>query len=277
MSFTPQITPFTQDTLKAFCDRMSISAIDKPIVEMNDQTSRDIEIIWKSIAALASSWRGALDLIMPAQPIDRKEFWGKMAADYPHPPEDLVVAFEFIKKANGAGRFAIDLGCGNSPATKQLLENGWRVLAVDYSCQALDVLKAQCQKAVVSGQLTVIQADINTFLPPEPADLVIAANIFPYIDPLKFQATWEKIHDTCVKDNGFLIGSLFRVISSDVPSMNVMKEWGAWFLPDRRMVRALLMHSGYEIHKCVFEPSLPGKEPMCIDFIAKKRSSEAKE
>lgn len=278
MNSTMHITPSTLDSLKAFCKMASDqTTIDRPIVEMNDETSRNIEIIWRSITALAPQWRGNRELIMPDEPTNRKEFWGKIAARHPHPPEDLRVAFEFIERASSAGKFAIDLGCGNSPATKQLIEKGWRVLAVDSSRGALDVLKAQCQKAVDSGQLTVVEADINTFVPPEPADLVIAANIFPYIDPVKFQATWQKIHDTYVKKNGFLIGSFFRSVPSEFKDMNVLKEMGAWFLPDRRMVRPLLTHSGYEIHKCVFGISLPGKELFCIDFIAKKPSSEAKE
>lgn len=278
MNSTMRITPSTQDTLKAFCKMiLDRTTIDKPFVEMNEETSRNIEIIWKSIAALAPQWRGNRELIIPDAPTNRKEFWGKIAACHPHPPKDLRVAFEFIEQASSAGKFAIDLGCGNSPATKQLLEKGWRVLAVDYSRQALDVLQTQCQKAVASGQLTVVEADINTFVSPEPADLVIAANIFPYIDPAKFQATWQKIHDTCLKKNGFLIGSFFHSVPSEFQDMNFLKEWGAWFLPDRRMARSLITHSGYEIHKCVFKISLQGKKPICIDFIAKKPSSEAKE
>lgn len=116
------------------------------------------------------------------------------------------------------------------------------------------------------------QADICEFLPEEPADLVIAADILPYIDPRKFRATWKKIHDVCVKENGIFIGNLFRAAPTpnELRMVNMMKEMGAWVLPDRRMVRPLLADAGFAIEKCTYRQDLPGPNQICIQFKAKK-------
>jgi hypothetical protein len=59
--------------------------------------------------------------------------------------------------------------------------------------------------------------------------------------------------------------------------MNLLKEMGAWFLPDRRMVRPLLTQAGYEIKTCKYrmdEPKLKLNEQMCIQFIAEKKTPD---
>lgn len=246
---------------------------EKPIVEMNDETARDMNIIWASIDALAVRWRGEKDSRVPGMPSNRKEFWGAFAQG--HEPQILPVAQEFIDSTSGQGKLAIDLGCGKGGATNYLLQKGWRVIAVDYSRSALKALELQNSKEVKSGQLRIIEAEVAAFVPSEPADLVIAADVLPYINPSKFHATWTKIHDTFIKDNGFFVGSLFRdtTKSEEVPVMNMLKEMGAWFLHDRRMVRPLLTQAGYEIKKCIYRIDDPTSESTCIQFIAEKKTT----
>ena len=58
--------------------------------------------------------------------------------------------------------------------------------------------------------------------------------------------------------------------------MNLLKDMGAWFLPDRRMVRPLLTQAGYEIKTCKYrmdDPKIKVTEQMCIQFIAQKKTS----
>ncbi|MBA3237571.1 MAG: class I SAM-dependent methyltransferase [Parachlamydiaceae bacterium] len=163
----------------------------------------------------------------------------------------------------------MDLGSGNSPAIKDLLQRGWRVIAVDSSRATLAILEKQFKGEINLGKLSLIEKDVATFTPLESADLVIAADIFPYINPSKFENLWNRIHDTFIKENGFLIGNFFRVTNA-TPEINALKEMGAWFLPDRRMVRPLLTNQGYEIIKCTFRKDQPNNDPICIQFIAKK-------
>lgn len=246
-----------------------------PIVEMNDQTARDMDIIWASIDDAAKRWRGEQNARIPLRSMDRKEFWGEVALKqipYDTPPI-LPVLQKFITETSGEGKLAIDLGCGSGSAIKPLLQKGWRIIAVDNSRPALNLLAQKYRAAVESGQLQIVEADMTEFAPSEPADLVIAADSLPYINPSKFRATWTKIHDTFVKEEGFLIGNLFRFTPQNMPLMNVTKEYGAWLLPDRRMVRPLLTQTGYDIKTCAFLKDPVYAESMYIQFIAQKLTS----
>lgn len=268
-SSSPRIYPSDPVAMDAF-RRMALAPDDeKPIVEMNDETARNINIIWDSINARAAKWRGGNDIHFPDMPMDRKAFWGAFNAE--HTPAPLPVADEFIRASSGAGKVAIDLGCGNSPATVLLLEKGWNVIAVDNSRASLNLLARKHRGALETGQLTIIESDVTEFTPSEPVDLVVAADILPYINPIHFRSTWTKIHQF-IKQEGFFIGNLFRSISDPLVMMNTMREMGAWFLPDRRMVRPLLTHMGYDIQTCRFRIDDPGMEAMCIQFIAKKKA-----
>ncbi len=264
------LAPSDPTSVQLFREKMFNPNIEKPITEMNDETARDLKIIWASIKASAKHWQGGReDIQMPGQPINRKEYWDNFSAN--HVPVCLPLAKEFVSNSSGSGKLAIDLGSGNSPIVKDLLQKGWRVIAVDSSRLSLYILGEKNNDALKSGLLTLIEADVTSFTPSEPVDLVIAADIFPYINPAKFQDLWIKIHDVFLKKDGFLIGSIFRTIDC-VPMMNAMKETGAWFLQDRRMIRPLLASVGYETIKCTFRKDSPETDPNAMQFIAKKLS-----
>ncbi len=256
--------PQTREILR----QIALAADDEiPIVAMNDVTARDMSVIQSSLEAVTKRWRGEQNSRIPGHPMDRKEFWGAYAGNHPGTP--LPLANDFIDRSNGFEKVAIDLGCGNSPVIRPLLDKGWRIIAVDYSKPTLNILANLYEKEIASEQLTIIEDYVTEFTPDKPVDLVIAADIFPYINPTNFQNTLKKIHDTFLKENGFLIGNIFRT-TSDTPQVNITKEMGAWLLPDRRMVRPLLTAAGYEIQTCTFRIDDPGKEPVCIQFVAKK-------
>jgi cyclopropane fatty-acyl-phospholipid synthase-like methyltransferase len=179
---------------------------------------------------------------------------------------------EFTEKLSGEGKVAIDLGCGNSASAMRLLRKGWKVIAVDSSKEALTVLEKTIREEnsawLRTEKVEMFLEDITTFTPCEPADLVIACDVLPYIDPMKFQETWLKIQKIFVKKNGLFIGTLFHSINN--PVMPFMKEQGAWFLPDRRMVKPLLMEAGYVIEDCRYRFDLSGREQMVIQFVGRK-------
>lgn len=268
MNFSFSILPKTEETLYQFRQMVLAPDQDVPSIQMNDETARDLTIIWNSIERC--SWRGHRDAQIIEMPVKRQEYWGAFASD--HDPMPLPMVEDFLNTTSGEGKLAIDLGCGNSPATQKLLRKGWRVIGIDYSKYALEVLAAKFRSQIDSGQLKIIEQDVTEFLPEEPADLVIAADILPYINPLKFKETWQKIHTSFLKREGIFIGTLFRSSTKpeQLPQMNLQKEMGAWFLPDRRMARPLLTSVGYEIQTCKFRIDIPGQEPTCIQFTAKK-------
>lgn len=262
--------PFNDETLEAYKKMLQAPNEDKPICEMDDETTRDLDIIKASIKSLAVRWRGRQTCRIPGWPTDRRAAWGVFDRFCPCAP--LPVIKEFLDSTNLKGT-AIDLGCGNSPSVKLLLDQGWHVIAVDNSRAVLMPLVSQHVDRIRSGQLVVVERDLTTYVPDAPVDLVIAADSLPYIDPATFYSTWCKIQ-TFVKENGFFIGSLFRAPTKSDPvlleAINGQKEMGAWFLHDRRMVRPLLTHMGYEIKTCKFRNLKPDQEPLTIQFIAQK-------
>ncbi len=275
MSAPIRMVPKTPETIAALTQIIHMP-LDKPIVAMDEKSARDMPTIWASIRA--ATWLGKNDACYPTMPADRKEFWGAFAAQNAH--MNLPVAETFIKESTGKEKVAVDLGCGDSPAAKLLLGRGWRVIAVDNSRSALVVLAGNNQAALRSGQLTIVEADITEFAPSEPVDLVIAADSLQYIDPMKFEVTWRKIHGY-IKEKGFFIGSLLRAAPIPDPllmsAMNGMKAFGAWVLPDRRMVRPLLEHVGYQIQICGYRVDLPEKkDQLWMQFIAQKKSEDRK-
>lgn len=266
------IFPSTAEVRREFCRRVETADDERPIVEMNDETARNMEVIWKSIDAAALTWLGGQDARVPGKPTDRQEYWGDHARSIPLAISPEVITF--IQSLDGRGKTAIDLGCGKGAVTILLLQRGWKVIAVDNSGPALDFLK-KYREEQGTGQLTVVQQDVTTYLPAESVDLVIAYDILPYIDPKEFRATWAKIHDTFLKKSGLLLGTLFRKVKDHIHT-NLMKEQGAWLLPDRRMVRPLLQDAGYEIKECKFrDEGEEGQDPkeyaIGIRFIAEKK------
>lgn len=272
------IVPETLETLSAFQKILSAPA-DRPIVEMNEETARDMDVIRRSIEALAADWRGKMDCRIPSMPAGRKEFWGRFAAMTVETPLLLPELTNFIGDARGDGKIAIDLGCGSSAPATLLLKRGWKVIAVDNSPSVLDILRQKHLTEIASGQLILIEADATEYTPAEAVDLVVASDLFFYIDPALFFSTWKKVHDLFVKKGGILIGSFHRcppppISAKELAHMNGMKEMGAWLLPDRRMVRPLLTHAGYVIKSCTYlkeEFEEEGKATH-IQFVAEKKA-----
>lgn len=247
---------------------------DEPIPEMNAETTRDIHIIAQSIQAASARWRGNQDIRSIDALVDRKKFWGDMAAHSRSPL--LPVLQEKYGHEGGDGRVAIDLGCGNSQAIPFLLKKGWWIIAVDSSRPALDLLEKCYPGAIASRQLKIVESDIATYVPEEPVDLVIASDVLPYTDPVKFLGTCQKIHDTFLNKGGFFAGTLFR--SHSDPAMNgvmqTVREMGGWFLPDKYMVEPLLKHFGYEVKTCNLISNVSLPRGYTVQFLAQKRNPD---
>jgi SAM-dependent methyltransferase len=68
---------------------------------------------------------------------------------------------------------AVDLACGNGRNALWLARRGWRVTGVDISAVALE--QAAQRSAQVEIPVTWEQADVRTWAPPTPVDLVLVA------------------------------------------------------------------------------------------------------
>ena len=76
----------------------------------------------------------------------------------------------------GAGRMAIDLGCGDGTDTLALLDRGWSVLAVDIEPAGLALLRSRIP----------------------PAHLIHAGFSLPFCPSSRFPALWEQIRRALV-------------------------------------------------------------------------------
>jgi SAM-dependent methyltransferase len=111
---------------------------------------------------------------------------------------------EILDRAGpGAGRCAVDLGCGAGRETRALLDAGWRVHAFDGEPGVRAALAD-----VDNGRLTieVIHFADLTSLPP--ADLVHAGYSLPYQTPEQFNRLWTRIRSS-VRPGGWLAVDLF--------------------------------------------------------------------
>ena len=199
--------------------------------------------------------------------MNRRQFWGAYAES--KKGTGLEIATEWIAASDGQGKVAVDLGCGNSDITACLLLRQWRVIAIDYAPGVVRHLTQSYQPAIDKKQLQCVQGDVATVNLDQPVDLVIASDIFPYIDPSKFRATWEKIHRFFLKEGGILIGSLF-CFGKDHRQINMLKEMGAWFLLDTSTALALAEQTGYKVldHRIRHRGDT---DPICFQFILQKK------
>ncbi len=132
-------------------------------------------------------------------------------------------------------RFAVDLGCGAGRDARELLNAGWRVLAVDREPGALAALEA-ATRADLRPSLDVRIADLADVEVPA-CDLVNASLCLPFLTPDAYWATFRRILDA-LPAGGRFAALVFgdRDGSSSDPSMTC---------PPPEQIRAAL--DGFEV------------------------------
>lgn len=102
--------------------------------------------------------------------------------------------------------FAVDLGCGDGRDTVELLQQHWRVLAIDGEAEAIARLR---QRPDINR--TYLETRVQQFedltLPPE-VDLINASFCLPFCPPAAFPNLWEEI-TVAVRPGGRFCGHLF--------------------------------------------------------------------
>jgi SAM-dependent methyltransferase len=130
------------------------------------------------------------------------------------PPRDtLLKALDLFEKewaANPASRpaqpFAIDLGCGSGRDTLELLRRGWRVLAIDSTPLAFDLMLKQVAPDHIAHLRTQVEPFETLVLPR--ADFVNASYCIPFCDPAAFPGLWSQIHQA-ISLGGRFTGQFF--------------------------------------------------------------------
>jgi SAM-dependent methyltransferase len=123
------------------------------------------------------------------------------------PLEYFQSAMEFVDGNRGAGRQAIDLGCGGGADTRALLARGWRVLAVDAEPGADRLVST----GLTDSRRELLDISIGRFhevaLPP--ADLVYAQFSLPFAGQ-HFERSVEVALEAVIPGGAF-VGQLFGV------------------------------------------------------------------
>lgn len=108
----------------------------------------------------------------------------------------------------GAGRTAIDLGCGSGVDTLALLACGWFVVAVDREPTGLALLRDRVL-ALNAGQLQIVCASFMEASLPR-AHLIHAGYSVPFCAPGDFPAVWTDIR-RALAPGGIFAGQLFGI------------------------------------------------------------------
>jgi SAM-dependent methyltransferase len=106
----------------------------------------------------------------------------------------------------GAGRMAVDLGCGDGTDALALVDRGWSVLAVDNELAGLALLRARIQ-AACEERLHIVCASFADVVLPS-AHLIHAGFSLPFCSPRQFPAVWQGIRRALVP-GGIFAGQLF--------------------------------------------------------------------
>lgn len=131
----------------------------------------------------------------------------------------LVRALElFDAEPAPADALAIDLGCGEGRDTAELLERGWRVLAIDAEPEAFDRLLARENLTHRDRLETRVARFEDADLPR--CRLMNAAYALPFCPPEVFRALWPRVV-SAIEPGGRFVGQIF----------GDRDDWAA--LPDR--------------------------------------------
>jgi len=123
------------------------------------------------------------------------------------PLEYFHSAMAFIDGHRGAGRQAIDLGCGGGADTRLLLARGWRVLAVDAEPRA-GLLLEEATPERDRDRLKIAIGQFHEVALPQ-ADLVYAQFSLPFAGEHLDAAVENAL--SAVVDGGAFVGQLFGV------------------------------------------------------------------
>ena len=97
----------------------------------------------------------------------------------------------FAAEPSALPRFAVDLGCGAGRDSRELLNAGWRVLAIDREPAAIAAVEAATD-AHLRAALEARVADLADVEVPA-CDLVNASLSLPFLAPDAFWRTWQRV------------------------------------------------------------------------------------
>lgn len=186
------------------------------------------------------------------------------------PRETLLAALRLFEAEGLVGGQAVDLGCGDGRDTVELVQRGWRVLAIDGEAEAI----ARLQQRPTLTSLTTASAELDTRVQrfeeltlPSTVDLINASFCLPFCPPDRFETLWDQVVGA-LRPGGRFCGHLFGDRDSWAANPNLS-------IHSRPQVDALLTSFTLELFE---EEDHPGKTALgeskhwhIFNIVARKR------
>lgn len=180
----------------------------------------------------------------------------------------LEVLVEYMQANNLKGKNVLDLGCGTGANSISLLKNGVNVIAIDKMKYLLDIYQSKMKninKKCVSLQCADL-VTLEKYSSEASIDVVVAADVLPYIPISCWRNTMEKIVKS-LKPGGYFFGSLFVKKACFNPLfVAVHEKLGAQYYRIRNLAVRLIRHSGLELVECRLKNDAYGS----YEFVARK-------
>ena len=173
-------------------------------------------------------------------------------AQEPLPVSPLLdECLERFKQEGVTESLAIDLGCGNSMATIELLKKNWKVIAVDRSIAVLESLRDLANKFdpdwIKKNKLTLVCQKMENYEFPETVQFIWAHASLPFCDPKKIRVVWNRVHDS-LRKGGRTAGNFYCNPQDSISEIH-KRSLGLWFT-DKACVNALFDDVGYKKEFC---------------------------
>lgn len=142
----------------------------------------------------------------------------KVTSDRPAWETVRVAIQRFAAEPHAGARFAVDLGCGAGRDAREMLNAGWRVLAIDREPAAIAAVEATTAadlRPALEGRVADLAVvDVPT------CDLVNASLSLPFLEAESFWKAWQRVLDA-LPVGGRFAAILFgdRDESASEPSM----------------------------------------------------------
>jgi Methyltransferase domain len=120
--------------------------------------------------------------------------------------ETLVVTLDSFAQEGFSGGFAVDIAAGEGRDTLELLNRGWRVVAMDGHTEAFSYLWPRVPETAKPHLSTVVVNFVDMQVPQ--CDLVNASFALPFCKPQHFPGLWSRIV-TAIRSGGRFAGQFF--------------------------------------------------------------------
>lgn len=106
-----------------------------------------------------------------------------------------------------APALVVDLGCGHGKDTAELLRRHWKVLAIDFAREGIDILLKRPEAETHKNNL---ETQVSSFADAvfSEASLVTAMLSLPYCPAPEFAGAWQNVVDG-IKPGGYFAGHFF--------------------------------------------------------------------